>query len=254
MTDRPDPGPEGDADLPAGAPQRWQHPSEVGLAQRGRTDRRRTTAIAAGVLLGGLGLLVYGVMLGTMDHADERPDTSVADRIEQSVANVVIVTDGMSATTTGLVLDEGGHLLVSAADLRGADEIWARCADGHLESASLVAVDDDEDLAVVRISSPAGRPAELSEHLPEPGTGVVAADAVPGAVTVGDATVVASTASTPPDRFHAELASPRTGTALLFDEHGALLGLTTTASDDGAPVEVRTAADVLGTARRLIES
>ena len=254
MTVRRDPGAEdgADDDLPSGAPQRWQHPSEVGLAVRGRTDRRRSAVIAAGVLLGGLGLLVSGVLLGSMDHAEDADD-DVADRIEASVANVVVVEDGVSATVTGLVLDDEGHLVVRATSLGRAEEIWARCADGTMEAASVVARDDTQDLAIVRIESPAGRPPEVSDAMPEPGLDVLAVDAVPGAVTTTEAVVAPSDASTPADRFHAEMTGAGAGPTLVFDVDGALLGMSTHGSDAGHAVEVASAAGMIGAAHRLLE-
>ncbi len=257
MTDRrnPDPGEHADdaddtPDHRTGGPQRWQHPSEVGLAVRGRSDRRRSAVIVAGLLLGGVGLLVSGVLLGSMDDAET--DDVVADRIEHSVANVVVVQDGVGSTVTGLVLDHDGHLAVRAGALRGAEEIWARCADGQMESASVVAVDPDKDLAVLRLAAPAGRPAQVSEAVPRPGMDVLAVDAVPGAVNTVEATVTTSTSTTPSDRFHAELGSIDDGASLVFDRDGHLMGMSA-AGQGAAVVEVRSAAAMMGAARRLLE-
>ena len=185
-----------------------------------------------------------------MDDTD--PDDPVMHRIEQSVANVVVVDDGVAATVTGLVLDHDGHLAVRAGALRGSDEIWARCADGRMESASVVAVDADQDLAVLKLSSPAGSPAEVSEAVPRPGMDVLAVGAVPGAVNTAEATVTTSASTTPPDRFHAELESTADGASLVFDPDGHLMGMS--ASDGGSVVvEVHSAARMVSTARRLLE-
>ena len=217
---------------------------------RGRTDRRRTAIVAAGVLLGGLGLLVSGAWLGSMDDDGEGGD--VTSRIEESVANVVVVDEGVSTTTTGLVLDHDGHLVVSASALGGADEIWARCADGRMESATVVAMDEAQDLAVVRIDAVAGRPATVAPMVPTPGAEVVAVESVPGAVTTSDVRVTPSTASTPTDRFHVELASSDGGTSLLFDQAGALVGMTGNETSNGSSTEVRSASSTVGAAKQLI--
>ena len=252
MTVRRNPGPDDDADdhIPD-APGRWQHPSEVGLAERGRTDRRRSSVIAVGLVLSGIGLLVSGVMLGSMD-ADDEPDDVVADRIEKSVVNIVVDDEGVSSTVTGLVLDDQGHLVVPASTLEGADEIWARCVDGKMQRSDVVARDDEQDLAVVKVASPAGRPVELSSTAPEPGVAVLAVAAVPGGITTSDATVGTSGSSTPADRFHAEPASATAQTALVFDRDGALMGMSTRPST-GSQVEVRSAAGMLSAAQRLLE-
>ena len=68
----------------------WQHPSEVGLATRGRVDRRRSTLIASGVVLGGVGLLLSGLVMGTMDDpASATTSTVPLQRADQSVALVM---------------------------------------------------------------------------------------------------------------------------------------------------------------------
>ncbi len=256
MTDRRNPDPDDDA-VRLGPSQRWQHPSEVGLAVRGRTDRRRSTILVTGLLLGGVSLLVSGVLLGSMDHG-EGGDDLTEDRIEHAVVNVVVVEDGISSTATGLVIDRDGHVAVRAGALRDADEIWARCADARMDAATVIAVDEDEDLAVLRLSSPGGRPAEVSEAVPRPGMDVLAVDAVPGAVTTVDATVTASGTSTPPDRFHTELASSGHSASLVFDVHGHLMGMSSgghgVADEPGASVvEVHSAAGMIGAAQRLLE-
>ncbi len=252
MTIRRNPGPDDDADDRHGPSPQWRHPSEVGLAVRGRSDRRRSTLIATGLVLGGVVVLVSGVLLGSMDDHDG-PDDVVEHRIEQAVANVVVVDDeGVSSTVTGLVIDDEGHIAARADALRGAEQIWARCADARMEAAAVVAVDEDQDLAVLRLSSPAGRPVEVSEAVPSPGLDVLAVDAVPGAVSTTEATVSASDPSTPSDRFHAELASPDDGASLVFDADGRLMGMASSRRGSGV-VEVHSAAGMLGAAHRLLE-
>ena len=61
-----------------------------------------------------------------------------------------------------------------------------------------------------------------------------------------------SAPSTPPDRFHAVLASTDEAASLLFDLDGRLMGMTTPQRDADV-VEVRTASGMLGAARRLLE-
>lgn len=251
MTIRRNPGPGDDADDRPGPPPQWRHPSEVGLAIRGRTDRRRSTVIAVGLLLGGVAVLVSGVLLGSMDDEDEPVDV-VEDRIEHAVANVVVVDEGISTTVAGLVVDDDGHVLVRAGSLQHADEIWARCADARMVTATVVASDEAEDLAVLRLSSPQGRPVEVSEVVPRPGLEVLAVDAVPGAVVARAATVAASAPSTPPDRFHAEMASPDDRVSLVFDVDGDLMGMST-GGDASSVVELRSASAMVGAAHRLLE-
>ena len=147
----------------------WQHPSEVGLATRGRADRRRTTMIASGVLLGGLGVLLSGLVIGNLggDPATATASTLPVQRAERSVALVMSYEGDDATSASGLVLDDQGHLLVDADAVSGADRVWAKCADGEMQPAEVVGEDDRTGLVVLRIDRPRGDPVAVAD-LPPP--------------------------------------------------------------------------------------
>jgi hypothetical protein len=270
----------GDAPKPPPEPadRIWAHPSEVGLVTRGRSDRRRSSFIATGVVIGGLGLLLSGVLLGSGDpvgtvSADSRP----IERIERSVATIMTVRDGFSSVRTGLVVDGRGHLVVPADDLRGADEIWVRCHGGPTLRATEIGVDRSSGLGVIRSEKPSGSAPSVADTLPRPGQEVVIARATPSAAvtrpgTVG-AEVVIDGAPLGPwerrDRVTTVALEPSAGGtdrhraddgSLVFDRSGALLGIATRAAtgtgdlrdESGAP-QLVPAQQVLAAVGRLLD-
>jgi S1-C subfamily serine protease len=252
-------------------PRTWQHPSEVGLAVRGRVDRRRSALIASGVVLGGLSLLLSGVLLGAMEEpGDTTSSTIPAERGAQSVASVMInkSDDGMSSAT-GVVLDDEGHVLVDAAALDGATEIWARCADGELQLATVLGTDARTDLSVLHMESGAGVPASIATTTPAAGADLQLV-ATRGAETTTVASVAADVAPDPstrlidlrplaaPERFptapDGATDEPLRG-AMVFDLAGRLSGIVASEFDPGTgTVEVLAAADAVEAAARLISA
>ena len=279
MTGVDDPGPDDGPD-PAGAPaaRTWQHPSEVGLAQRGRTDRRRTTFIASGVLLGGLGLLLSGMLMGASDTPIAASTTTQpGERAEASVATVSLEgDDGAPRAATGVVLDDEGHLVVDASALDGAlttgatdtSEIWAKCGDATMQLAELVGVDAATALAVLRVPRPAGVPASFATTTPVSGTAlrVHGAGRVFDGTSVSDGIERSSTMgaliSLGPDRtqlaFGAQVLTddvPADGAlqgAAVFDPSGRLSGLVSAASGGAGTLEVLSAQDVADAADRVL--
>lgn len=277
MTGVDDPGPDDGLD-PAGAPaaRAWQHPSEVGLARRGRTDRRRTTFIASGVLLGGLGLLLSGMLMGASDTPIAASTTTrPGDRAEASVATVSLEgDDGAPRVATGVVLDDEGHLVVDTSGLDGAltdatdtSEIWAKCGDATMQQVELVGVDAATALAVLRMPRPAGVPASFATTTPAAGTAlhVHRAGRVFDGTSVSDATERTTTMgaliSLGPDRtqlaFGAQVdADVPADDALLgaavFDPSGRLGGLVRSADGGDGTLEVLAAQDVAEAADRVL--
>lgn len=151
----------------------WTHPSEAGMAHRGRSDRRRTTVIASGVLLGGVCLLLSGLVMGGVDlSVTVTSVTAPRERAMGSVALITAVDDGASASATGVVLDDDGHLLVDASAVEDADELWVRCAGGDLQRARLVATDATLGMSVIELESPDGVPASIAPGRPGEGSSV----------------------------------------------------------------------------------
>jgi hypothetical protein len=250
----------------------WQHPSEVGLATRGRVDRRRSTLIASGVVLGGVGLLLSGLVMGTMDEpASATTSTVPLQRADQSVALVTAVGGDGSTTSTGLVIDDEGHLLIDARSLGGADQVWARCAGGDMKLATVMARDERTDLAVLQMDSARGVPASVASGVPSAGeplrlvqAGRDTNTAVPLSATESSDTRVGqlihlAEATTPPHfTVEADADPPPSGASLaggmVFDRSGRLAGVATGAPDasgDGT-FRVMSATEALGVAEQLL--
>lgn len=243
----------------------WRHPSEVGLATRGRVDRKRSTLLASGVLIGGLGLLISGVLLGATDGpATATTSTVPLERAELSVAQVM--TDSTSASTaTAIVLDDQGHLLVDAGAVESASTVWVRCSGSPAVPASVVARDDDADLAVLRMDEPDGVPASVRAGLPRPGSELVVVRA--GEPAVSGTQLAAEEPATNPlrdairlvatsddDEFRARVqgaASDDLGGEVVFDLGGRLVGLVTADRGDGT-VGVLAAGEAIDVAGRLL--
>ena len=248
----------------------WQHPSEVGLANRGRADRKRSTLIASGVLLGGVGLLLSGVVMGSSpQRAAATSSTLPLERAELSVAHVMPDGDTTHAVT-GVVLDDQGHLVVEADAVDGVERVWVRCADGEGGTAVVAARDHGNDVAVLRMERPAGVPASVSTSTPAPGTAlqVVQAGRPPTEGTSLSVTdevdrwspIAQAISLGPADRAERYVASigddaeqPSVG-QMVFDRSGRLAGMVSAApTGDGGAVQVLSAADLVGAARALIE-
>jgi hypothetical protein len=280
MTGGDDPGPHDGPDDPTSRGDRmWQHPSEVGLATRGRADRRRSTLVASGVVLGGLGLLVTGVALGGMKESTVTTmSTLPVERAELSVATVSVTdgTDGSTGTVTGVVVDGEGHLIVHSAALGDAESVWAKCGDGDLQPATVLGTDTDTDLTLLQLEDPSGVPVSVSTTLPRAGTelrlfgaqggldtAIPAVAGEPPPRSTGQLLNLVSASS--PTHFVAALAAEGSSAAtaqggdlagsMAFDPAGRLLGIVAgdggPSPDDGA-VHVLAALEVLDAAERLI--
>lgn len=259
----------------------WQHPSEVGLATRGRADRRRSTLIASGVVLGGVGLLLSGVVMGTMeDPASATTSTMPVERATPSIAYVRAGEGDEQTDATGLVIDDRGHVLVDAAAVAGADDVWAVCPGGELTRATVVDVHEPTDLAVLQMEDPYGAPAPLADEVPPAGarlqvvqarrddeqaTEVSALDRPrPGVVQLIDLT-----GAIEPEHYWAALVGPVDGAAaaavpasatsgdltggMVVDRSGRVAGMVTEGgADSGGLVRVLAPADLALAAEQVL--
>jgi hypothetical protein len=226
----------------------WQHPSEVGQAVRGRVDRRRSSVLATGLVLSGLGLLVTGVLMGQMPDAEEpAPPATPTELAAPSLVEVTAVDpEGVSHSSTGVVIDERGHLLVTAERLASAEDVWARADGDELRRGVVIGIDDHLGIAVLRVDrgpadsiGPAPRlaspsSAEPVEVLHRQRKGVSAARAWLSAAPVSP---VALTAMTVPRTRPADLRLRPADDAHLeagpvFDDGGRLVALVT---ESGGP-------------------
>lgn len=197
--------------------------------------------LATGVVLGGLGLLLSGLALGsTREEPDVESATSEpVERIERSLAAVVVERDGVRSMASGIVLDDDGHLLVAASELEGADRVEASCGDAEASEVTTVARDTSSDLAVLRMEQPAGSPIAVAAHEAAAQGRVIVARATEG----GTSTVAAILSE---GRALAEAAAD--GARVVFDRSGRFLGMS---AEDG---ELMPAAELLHAARELISS
>lgn len=147
----------------------WRHPSEVGLATRGRADRRRSSLVAGGIVVGGLGLLVVGLLLGSERTSGPiEPTGASMERAAASLAAVTVVDpSGASHRATAVALDGSGHLVLHSSSVEDASEVWARTPDGSVVAAELVGADDAASVAVLRLTGPAPDTARIATEMPD---------------------------------------------------------------------------------------
>lgn len=243
----------------------WTHPSEIGLATRGSVDRRRSSILATGVVLGGLGLLLSGMLLGSGDGDQRVSATSErTERIERSVLTVISVHDGTTSLHAGLAVDHAGHVLVPIDAVRDADSLWVQGAGGVSTRADAVTLDERTAFGVVRTHEPAGTPPRISEGPPTPGQEVLLVRCGKDGPTtrsgrIGSEVLVGKLPPAP--WTHHVVATPVTtggdGSSageLVFDASGRLLGLSRDRRAEGAVVgDAPGASRVMHPARDLLE-
>jgi S1-C subfamily serine protease len=196
--------------------------------------------LATGVVLGGLGLLLSGLALGSTreEPTSETADPEPVERIEQSLATVVVERGGTRSTASGVVLDGQGHVLVPASALDGAERVEASCGDSEASAVTTVARDPASNLAVLRMDRPAGTPI------------AVAADqaAAQGRVILARATEEgASTVAAVLSEGERLVAAAAQDSQVVFDRSGRFLGMS---AEDG---ELTPATELLAAARTLMD-
>lgn len=150
--------PTGAEDRPA--TRTWVHPSEVGMAQRKRSDRRRGTLMAAALVLGGVSVLSVCVTLGLGSTTRSATSPGARDRaVAATVASLTVVRGVHSSTTTGIVIDDDGHIAVRAGAVVDATELWASTGSREPARVTVVATDPQSDVAIVSLPEGSGRPA-----------------------------------------------------------------------------------------------
>lgn len=109
------------------------------------------------------------VFLGDLDayeySADEMRNIAIYERVNQSVVNITTVTLNLNSflevlpvqgTGSGIVLSENGYILTNAHVVQDAAKMTIRFFDGSTIDASLIGLDRENDLAVVKIVVPDG--------------------------------------------------------------------------------------------------
>jgi S1-C subfamily serine protease len=88
--------------------------------------------------------------------------TSLYQRVMPGIVSIKILTDAGSALGSGFVFDDQGHVVTNAHVVDGQKEIEVDFASGFKAFGSLVGVDLDSDLAVIKVDAP------VAELLPLP--------------------------------------------------------------------------------------
>lgn len=186
----------------------WVHPSELGLENRRRSDRRRGTVLAAALVLGGVSLLTVVAVMGLGSASSPATARSSPEQaVAATLASLTVVDGGTHRTVTGVVVDDDGTVAVRASAVQDADEIWASCGGRQPELVDVVGHDPASDVAVVSLPEGSGRPV-VADSTVAVGDEVILARAGAGeaAPSMSSATIDADDVTTP---------SIGTGTALI---------------------------------------
>ena len=253
MDDGTDEPTAGAAPLPP-ADRPWQHPSEAGRAKADDTDRRRGVRLSLLLVLAGAGLLALGIAIGRADR-DQAQTAAPSEKIGPTVATIAFSSGGQTQMATGVAVDRNGHVLVRASLLEGARRLRAACAGHAPAAATVVAVDEVDDVALVRMSGSSCRTVPVATK-PKVGTEVMAVRAdddgtrlmwrngnvrTTGQDLTRDDGVVAEV-------FQTDAAGiGERGDGVVFTRDGEFVGVVAAGPEDGR-VAVLTAPDLLRTA------
>lgn len=135
-----------------------------------RIGRMIAAGLALSVLSGGIAGAVGGVLVNDSSPT-ELPQVSavrpngggtVADAAAAVLPSVVSVR-ASGATGSGFVIDQHGHVLTNAHVVADASRITLVLADGRRVDATVIGVDEANDVAVLRASGSGLRPATLGK-------------------------------------------------------------------------------------------
>lgn len=134
------------------------------------------------VLIGGLLLVMFGFVLGTtvvntvaapaavpiLQQSVTRPPVTenekyfadIYNRVSLSVVSISVVGSSdqlgvFGSSGTGFVIDKQGHIVTNNHVVDGADQIEVNFLDGTIVEGTVVGLDPDSDLAVLRVDIPA---------------------------------------------------------------------------------------------------
>jgi S1-C subfamily serine protease len=110
------------------------------------------------------------VFLGDLDaytySADEMRNIAIYERVNQAVVHITTVTLNLNSflevlpvqgTGSGIIISENGYILTNAHVVQDAAQMSIRLYDGTTLEASLIGIDRENDLAVVKIEVPDGK-------------------------------------------------------------------------------------------------
>jgi S1-C subfamily serine protease len=190
--------------------------------------------------------------------------TSVAERLGPSVAHLRIFTRrGVGGSGSGVVITPDGFMLTSAHVVSGRGRIRASFTDGSESHATIVGTDPLSDLAVLRLDTAVGPPAELGDAAALRVGQLVVAIGNPhgyaGSVTAG---VVSALGRSLPARsggatriiddvIQTDAAlNPGNSGGALVDGHGRVVGINTAVAGIGLGLAV----PVNATTRRIVSA
>lgn len=248
----------------------WRHPSEIG----GHT--RATPPAGAPVptppsrngfgwaLAGGAVVAVVTVvaleLLGTITetHVDTARGASVTlTSLSRPALSAVrtqtydppgiawVSVDGSSPAIPGVVLDEDGHILVSADTLATSDPEAVSCEGLTSRQVRVVGIDDDLGVALLEVRSPGWSAAEVTTIRPQPGEEISLVTQTTGGQGSVRGLVKASRSS-----LAFDAAAPIRHPAVAVDDSGAVIALVGTRAGRAVPTPI---ADALRAARLLAD-
>lgn len=137
----------------------------MGLQARVRVDRRRSRALVIGLVAIGAGVMLGTAAMATVfsESARTAPTESANIPLLHCLALVDVMGAGGSTHVTGLVVDDGRHVLVAGDGLDAADRL-AVSIGGSRTSASVVAQDPYIDLVLLKLETPSGSPPDMSSR------------------------------------------------------------------------------------------
>jgi hypothetical protein len=147
------------------APRQWTHPSELGLQARVRVDRRRSRALVIGLVAIGAGVLLGTAAMATVFSQSTRGVTTESANVPLADCLALVDVMGTDGSThvTGLLVDDGRHVLVVGEDLEAADRLAVRIG-GSRTTATVVAQDPYADLVLLQLETSSGSPPEMSSN------------------------------------------------------------------------------------------
>lgn len=146
------------------AQRQWTHPSEMGMQARVRVDRRRSRVMVIGLVAVGAGVLLTTAAVAAMISGSE-PATPIAAAdvpLSDSLALVDVTgANGDSAHVTGLLVDDGRHVLVVGDGFEATDQL-AVSIGGARTNGTVAARDPYVDLMLLELETPSGSAPEMS--------------------------------------------------------------------------------------------
>lgn len=110
-----------------------------------------------------------------IENPGQEPIADVAEAVLPSVVQIEVRGLGQGGVGTGVIYDEGGHILTAAHVVEGVENVVVRLADGNRYEGTVLGANEANDIAVVEIDAPDLTAAPLAlDDKPRAGTLAVA--------------------------------------------------------------------------------